>query len=125
MPLYNNTYPPNSIAPGEEATLVNNEQLGAGNFSQRVAIADAYGMMPRPIVLAFSYASAPAAVEYDIFVALDDNGVLSYSNVGKTTNPLGDQVTIERAAAGGPQFSFICVKEVISPGVNATATVQQ
>lgn len=126
MPVYNNTNPPNSVAPGEQQAIVSAEQLGAGNFSQRVAIQDAYGLPPRPIVVSFTYASTPASVQYDIYIAQDDTAPLvTYTKVGSTTNVSGDQVTIQRAAAGGPEFRFLCVKEVISPAVNATVKVQQ
>jgi hypothetical protein len=126
MPVYNNTYPPTSVAFGEQATIVNAEQLGAGNFSQRVAIADKGTGVQRAVLLTFTYATQPAAVEYDIFVAWDDTApTTSYTNVGKTTNVKGDQVTINRAAAGGNDFRFVLVQEVVSPGVNATVRVQQ
>lgn len=131
MPLYSNTNPPYSVAPGEQTSgvsnLVNNEQLGAGSpFSQRVAIADVHGFPPRPVTVTFTYASAPASVEYDIFGAWDDTApLISYTKIGSTTNVSGDQVTIQRAAAGGPNFRFLCVREVISPGVNAVVKVQQ
>lgn len=129
-PAYSNTYPPYSIAPGEEtagvSNLVNAEQLGAGVYSQRVAIVDAYGLPPRPVVLTFTYASVPGSVEYDIYVAMDDTSpAASYTKVGSTTNVNGDQVTLQRNAAGGNQFRFICVLEVTSPGVNATVKAQQ
>jgi hypothetical protein len=131
MPVYSNTFPPYSVAPGEQTSgvsnPVNNEQLGAGSpFSQRVAIADAYGLQPRPVTITFTYASTPGSVQYDIFGAWDDTAPLvSYTKIGTTNNVAGDQVTIQRAAAGGPNFRFICVREVISPGVNATVKVQQ
>lgn len=130
MSVYNNTNPPYSVAPGEQTAGVSNpvnaEQLGTNNFSQRVALADVYGFQPRPITLTFTYASAPASVQYDIYAAWDDTAPLtSYTKIGSTTNVSGDQVTIQRAAAGGPNFRFICVREVISPGVNATVKVQQ
>lgn len=131
MPVYNNTFPPYSVAPGEQTSgasnPVNAEQLGAGSpFSQRVAIADAYGLPPRPVTITFTYASAPASVQYDIFAAWDDTAPLtSYTKIGSTTNVLGDQVTIQRAAAGGNQFRFLCVREVISPGVNCTVKIMQ
>lgn len=127
MPLYNNTYPPNSVAPGEQATIVSAEQLGAGSpFSQRVAIQDVYGFQDRPVLVTFTYASVPSSVQYDIFGAWDDTSPLtSYTKLGSTTNVNGDQVTISRAAAGGNAFRFLCVREVISPGVNATVKVQQ
>jgi hypothetical protein len=126
MPKYDNTYPPQSVAFGEQATIVNAEQLGAGNFSQRAAIADKGMGVQRAILLTFTYATVPASVEYDIFVGWDDTSPLtSYTNVGKTTNVNGDQITINRAAAGGNDFRFVLVKEVVSPGVNATVKVQQ
>ena len=126
MPAYDNTYPPTSVAFGEQATIVNAEQLGLGKFSQRVAIADKGMGVQRAILLTFTYATVPASVEYDIFVAWDDTSpTTSYTNIGKTTNVNGDQVTINRAAAGGNDFRFVLVKEVISPGVNATVKVQQ
>lgn len=124
MPIYNNTFPPYSVAPGEEGVLLNNETIGAGNFSQRVAIADPYGLPPRPVVMAFSYAAAPATVQYDIYVAQDDGTpILNYTKVGSTTNVNGDQVTLQRGAAGGAQFLFICVREVITPNQLATVEV--
>jgi len=124
MPVYNNAFPPYSVAPGEEGVLLNNETIGAGNFSQRVAIADPYGLPPRPVVVSFSYATPPAAVQYDIYVAQDDGSpLLNYTKIGSSTNPLGDQVTLQRGAAGGNQFIFICVREVITPGTLATVEI--
>jgi hypothetical protein len=126
MPVYSNAYPPYSVAFGEQQTIVNAEQLGAGNFSSRVAIADKGMGVARPVLLTFTYATVPASVQYDIYAAWDDTGpTISYTKIGTTNNPAGDQVTINRAAAGGNDFRFICVKEVISPGVNATIKVQQ
>jgi hypothetical protein len=131
VPLYSNTNPPYSVAPGEQTSGVSNpvnaEQLGAGSpFSQRVAIADVHGFPPRPVTVTFTYASAPASVQYDIYVAWDDTSPLtSYTKIGSTTSVTGDQVTIQRAAAGGQNFRFLCVREVISPGVNATVKIQQ
>ena len=94
--------------------------------AQRVAIADKGMGVQRAILLTFTYATVPASLEYDIFVAWDDTSpTTSYTNIGKTTNVNGDQVTINRAAAGGNDFRFVLVKEVISPGVNATVKVQQ
>ena len=131
MPLYSNTNPPYSVAPGEQTSGVSNpvnaEQLGAGSpFSQRVAIADVHGFPPRPVTVTFTYASAPASVQYDIYAAWDDTSPLtSYTKIGSTISTTGEQVTLQRAAAGGPNFRFLCVREVISPGVNATVKVQQ
>ena len=126
MPLYNNTYPPYSIGQGEGSPLVKAEQLGAGNFSSRVAISSRGGSQARPIVVYFIYATQPASVQYDIYVAVvDDTGIAGYTKVGSTTNVSGDQVTLNMAAAGGNSFRFLCVKEVISPGVNATVTAHQ
>jgi|SRR6266550_4788063 len=127
VPVYSNAFPPNSVGPGEQATIVNAEQLGLGSpFSSRVAIADVHGMQARPVLVTFTYASAPASVQYDIFAAWDDTAPLtSYTKIGSTTNVNGDQVTLNRAAAGGNHFRFLCVREVVSPGVNATVKVQQ
>jgi hypothetical protein len=133
MPLYlppgfTTAAPPQAIYEGEQSSppIVNAEQLGAGNFSQRINIADKDGSMPRPVTVTFLYASVPASVQYDIYVAWDDGlPPTTWTKVGTTTNVNGDQVTIQRAAAGGPNFRFICVREVVSPGVNATVKVQQ
>ena len=108
-----------------DVTIVNNEQLGAGNNSQRAAMA-AGRRSPEPVTVTFAYASAPASVQYDIYVAWDDSlGFAGYTKVGSTTNVNGDQVTIQRSAAGGPNFRLLLVKEVISPGVNALVQVRQ
>ena len=110
-----------------DVTIVNAEQLGAGNFSQRAAITPVADTTPGPVTLTFSYATVPASVEYDIYVAWDDSlGIAgyTYTNV-KTTNVNGDQVTIQRNVAGGLNFRLILVKEVTSPGVNATVQVRQ
>jgi hypothetical protein len=126
MPLYNSTFPPYAVQRGIDVTIVNNEQLGVGNFSQRCAIAEPTARSPEAVTLTFSYASKPAAVEYDIWVGWDDTlGVLGYTNVGKTTNVNGDQVTIQRGAAGGQNFRLVLVQEVISPGVNALVQVRE
>ncbi len=126
MPPYSNTYPPSSVSEGDQSIIVNAEQLGTNVFSQRVAIADKDGSTPRPVTLTFTYASAPSSVEYDIYVAWDDTApASSYTKIASTTNVSGDQVTLQRTAAGGASFRFVCVKEVTSPGVNATVKVQQ
>jgi hypothetical protein len=124
LPLYNNTFPPYAVAFGDDATLVNAETLGAGNRSQRVAIADKSGVGPRPVTITFAYAVAPSSVQYDIYAAFDDTP-LAYGKIGSTTNVNGDQVTIQRAAAGGPNFRFILVQEVITPNQNATVKARQ
>ncbi len=126
MPAYSNVYPPSGVYEGDQSLIVNAEQLGTSVFSQRVAIADKDGSLPRPVTVTFTYASAPSSVEYDIYVAWDDTAPLtSYTKVGSTTNVNGDQVTLQRTAAGGANFRFLCVREVVSPGVNATVKVQQ
>lgn len=128
MSVYNGTFPPSAIYEGDQTNppIVNAEQLGVGNFSQRVNIADKDGSLPRPVLVTFTYATPPALVQYDIYVAWDDgNPPTTWTKVGSTTNVNGDQVTIQRAVASGPQFRFLCVKEVISPGVNATVKAQQ
>jgi hypothetical protein len=130
MPLFNLSSPPYSIAQGETTSgaerLVANEQLGTNNFSAAVAIADKGTGSVRPVVVTFSYASTPAAVQYDIYIAWDYlTPPGTWTKIGSTNNVNGDQVTIQRAAAGGPHFRFVCVKEVISPGVNAIVKVNQ
>lgn len=128
MPVYSNSFPPYSISPGDlPATLVSAEQLTTNKFSSRVAIQDPPGFPLRPVVVTFTYASAPSSVQYDIYVAMDDSAGVpgNYTKVGSTTNTAGDQVTFDRGAAGANQFKFICVKEVISPGVNATVNIYQ
>lgn len=126
MPLYSNSFPPYSVGPGDQQTIVNAEQLGAGNFSQRVAIIDKAAGPVRPILLTFTYATVPGSVQYDIYAAWDDTSpTKTYTKIGSTTNVSGDQVSIIRNAAGGNHFRFLLVKEVIAPGVNATVKVQQ
>ncbi len=126
MPPYSNAVPPSSVYEGDQSIIVSAEQLGTNAFSQRAAIADKDGSLPRPVTVTFTYASAPSSVQYDIYVAWDDTAPLtSYTKVGSTTNVNGDQVTLQRTAAGGANFRFVCVREVVSPGVNATVKVQQ
>jgi hypothetical protein len=135
MPLYKLPAECHSVAQGEQETIVKAERLsqltGYGlppqfNFSQRVAIQDKESGTPRPVVITFTYATVPASVQYDIYVALDDTAPLtSYTKVGSTANVNGDQVTLQRLAAGGNQFRFVCVREVVDPGVLATVKVQQ
>lgn len=122
MPLYNNSTPPFAVAQGEKQNIVNAESLGAGNRSQRVAIADKGTGFLRPVTVTFDYVGVPAAVQYDIYAAWTD-APGSYGKVGTTNNVNGDQVTIQRGAAGGPNFKFILVQEVIAPNVNATVGV--
>ena len=123
MPLYNNSYPPSAATRGIDVTIVNAEQLGTNNFSQRAAIAEPTGRSPEAVTLTFSYASVPGAVEYDIYVGWDDTlGTAGYAKVGSTTNTAGDQVTIQRGS--GQNFRLVMVKEVTSPGVNATVQVR-
>ena len=126
MPKYENTYPPYAVWAGDGYRIVNAEQLGTGIYSERVAICRKPESQVKPIVLDFAYATKPASVQYDIYVAVrDDLGIPGYTKVGSTTNVNGDQVTLNPAAASGNLFRFICVLEVISPGVNATVGVHQ
>src|SRR5271165_209441 len=127
MPLYSNSVPPSAVAKGLDVVIVSAEQLGAGNFSSRAAIGADRNNFDDPITLTFTYATVPSSVEYDIYVAFDDSaGITNYAYTSlKTTNVNGDQVTIQRAAVGGINFRFVCVKEVTSPGVNATVTVRK
>jgi hypothetical protein len=126
MPPYSNAVPPSSVHEGDQSVIVNAEQLSTNVFSQRVAIADKDGSQPRPVTATFTYASAPSSVQYDIYVGWDDTApLISYTKVGSTTNVNGDEVTLQRTAAGGANFRFLCVREVVSPGVNATVKVQQ
>ena len=129
MPAYENTQPPYSVARGDVQAIVNAQQLGSGNFSERVAIAQQDGNPPGPLSLSFSYASTPSSVEYDVYVSVDDTiapgtAGSKYIKIGSTTNVNGDLVAIN-TLAGGYRFRFLCVKEVTSPGVNATVKVQQ
>lgn len=125
-PAYENTQPPYSVGWGQSQAIVNAEQLGTNVFSERVAIADKAPGYIRPILVTFTYATVPTAVQYDIYAAWDDTGpTISYTKIGSTTNTAGDQVTINRNAAGGNAFRFLLVREVISPGVNATVKVNQ
>lgn len=124
MPVYENTQPPYSVCFGFGSNVVNKEQLGTNNFSERVAIADRADSQMKPVLVTFTYATVPSSVQYDIYVARADDGpFLSYTKIGSTTNVNGDQVTLNRAAAGGNSFRFICVREVVSPGVNATVGI--
>lgn len=126
MPLYSNTSPPLAVTRGIDVTIVNNEQLGAGKNSQRAAVAQPGARDEGPVTVTFDYATVPASVQYDIYTAWDDSlGFAGYSKVGTTNNVNGDRVTIQRAAAGGPNFRLIAVQEVISPGVNALVQVRQ
>jgi hypothetical protein len=124
MPVYNNAFPPSSIAEGEQAIIVNNETLGVGVASARVAIQDKDGSQCRPVLVTITFASPPASTSYDIQVSWDDLPG-SYTKVGNSTNVAGDQITFNRAAAGGNAFRFIRAVEQITPGVNATIKVQQ
>jgi hypothetical protein len=136
MPLYKLPAEIHSVASNNEVeTVVNNERLsqlaGFGtppqyNFSQRVAISDKSGGGRKPVILNFSYATVPASVQYDIYVSMeDDPPLIGYTKVGSTTNVNGDQVTLQREAAGGNMFRFVCVREVGDPGVLATVDVSQ
>jgi hypothetical protein len=128
MPLYP-TLPllsPPSVGRGMDVVIVNNEQLGVGNNSQRAAITPIPGAPPCPVTVTFAYATVPASVQYDIYVAWDDSlGFAGYTKIGTTNNVNGDQVTIQRAVAGGLNFRLLLVKEVIPPGVAATVIVRQ
>jgi hypothetical protein len=125
MPLYSSSFPPYAVTRGIDVTIVNNEQLGAGNNSQRAAIAEPTGRSPEAVTVTFAYASVPASVQYDIYAAWDDTlGFAGYTKVGTTNNVNGDQVTLQRGVAGGNNFRLILVKEVISPGVNALVQVR-
>lgn len=131
MPLSSIAQPPTYIAPGEgSALLLNAEYLGAGKYSQIVAIADKDNGVRAPIYLNFKYASVPSSVEYDIYVSMyftDPNASPStWSKLTATaTNTAGDQITIDRAVASGVSFKFLCVLEKTSPAVNATVEIWQ
>lgn len=125
MPLYETAQPPSACWPGGDVTIVKAEQLGAGQASERCAIPQDDSKQPRPVTVTFTYAGVPAAVQYDIYAAFDDIWPGSYTKVGTTNSVNGDQVTLQRLAAGGVNFRFLLVKEVTSPGVNATVQVRQ
>ena len=72
MPVYEDKQPPYAVFRGDVQKIVNAEQLGSGNFSERIAVAQQDGNPPGPLAVSFSYASAPSAVEYDIYIAADD-----------------------------------------------------
>lgn len=109
-----------------DVTIVNAEQLGVGQNSNRAAIQPVADTVPGPVTVTFAYASPPASVQYDIYVGWDDTlGFNGYTKVGSSTNVNGDQVTIQRSVTSGNNFRLILVKEVISPGVNATVVVRQ
>jgi hypothetical protein len=123
--------PPPLVCPGDQGfPILSVETLGAGIFSQRVAILDRAHSL-RPVLVSFFYSDSggvnvvvPGAVQYDIYGAMEDLLPGHYTKIGSTTNTAGDQVTIQRSAAGGPQFRFILVKEVITPTNAALATVK-
>ena len=125
MPLYETAQPPLAVWLGGDVTIVKAEQLGTGGVSERCAIGIQGTHLPRPVTVTFTYASVPSSVQYDIYAAWDDIYPGSYTKVGTTNNVNGDLVTLQRLAAGGVNFRFILVKEVISPGVNATVQVRQ
>lgn len=125
MPLYETVQPPSACWPGGDVTIVKAEQLGLGQVSERCAIALDDSKRLRPVTLTFTYAGTPAAVQYDIYAAWDDIFPGSYTKVGTTNSVNGDQVTIQRVGAGQVNFRFVLVKEVVSPGVNATVQVRQ
>lgn len=113
-----------SLAPQGDAPLLSAEQLGTNVFSEPVAIQDSPARVPTPVVLTFSYVSLPSSLQYDIYVAMIDGSPLTnYTKIGSTTNVNGDQVTLQRDVASGNMFRFVCVREVVSPGVNATVMV--
>lgn len=121
MPAYSSTNTCYSVGPGHRRTIVNAETLGAGNYSERVAIADKEGTI-RPITVTFSYSAVPVTVSYEIYVAWDDISA-SYTLIGSSTNTAGEQVTIQREGPGQINFRFLRVKEVTTPDNSAVATV--
>ena len=130
MPIYSNATPPYSVGEGWGQEIISisdgSGTLGLGNFSQRVAIQSVGGSQQRPVAVTFVYTTPPASVQYDIYVAVkDSSGTALYTKVGSTTNVNGDQVTLNMAAAAGNFFRFLCVKEVISPGVTTVVAVYQ
>ena len=134
MSAYENTQPPYSVGPGDPpATLVapadGTNPLGAGNFSERVAIQDVPGGFVRNVNVKFAYASAPSSVEFDIYGSLVDTNPASspsdWFKIAASTNTAGDNQSIPRQGQGSFPFQFLCVKEVTSPGVKTTITVQQ
>ena len=124
MPGYSNAFPPTSIAPGDQATIVNNETLGAGKASQRVAIQDRDGGALRPVLVTITFPTPPASTSYDVQVAWNDNDA-EYTKVANSTIVAGDQITLNREAAGGNHFRFVRVVEQTTPSTNATIRVQQ
>jgi hypothetical protein len=125
MPAYETVQPPLAVWPGGDVTIVKTEQLGTGKVSERCTISQDSSKQLRPVTVTFTYASVPASVQYDIYVAWDDIFPGSYTKVGSTNNVNGDQVTLQRLAAGAVNFRFLLVVEVISPAVNATVVVRQ
>lgn len=126
MPIYNAQIPINSVAQGEQATILNAELPDAAlkSKSQQVAICDAYGMPPRPIVVTFTYATVPASTSFKVQCAWDDIDT-SYADVANatTTNVNGDQITIQRGA-NAPNFRFLRVVCLTAPAVATTVKVQ-
>lgn len=131
-PVYSATWIPTCLgASGESTQLVTAADgtgtLGTGNYSRVVNITDYIAGFPRPVLIGFNYASVPSSTEYDIYVSQTNTdprvSPSTWTNIGKTTNTAGDQVTLQRGAAGGNQFNFLCVKEVTSPGVLTSVTV--
>jgi len=120
MPLYGSLTLATELFPGDLGTIVNAEQLGTGGKSERVAFGRPSGFL-QPVSVTFSYATVPAAVSYDIQVANEDVDAL-YIKIGNTTNVNGDRVDIN-TLTGGLNFNFLRVKEITSPGVNATVKV--
>ena len=120
MPLYGTFAVPAAVWPGDIATIVNAEQLGANGVSERIAIGRMAGFA-QPVSVSFAYASTPAAVAYDIQVANEDIPA-SYIKIGSTNNVNGDRVDIN-TLAGGLNFNFIRVVERTSPGVAATVKI--
>lgn len=128
MPAFNLNQSLYAVSEGDSVNIVNNEQLGTGVYSQPVAIADKSPGVQRAITLVFSYGGAPlsqpSSVEYDLYVGFSNTlPPTQWTKVGSTTNVAGDQVTLNRNAAGGNGFRFICVLEKVSPGANNLATV--
>lgn len=120
MPAYGSNPGIYSVGPGDRQLLLNAEQLGTNKTSVAVAIQQAAAAAKsRSISVEFNYASVPGSVSYDIQAANKDVDS-DYRKIGNTTNVNGDRVDI---AMGSFNFNFIRVKELTSPGVNATVEV--
>jgi hypothetical protein len=113
MPTYQNTYPPNSLFPGDVGFSWNNEAFPAdGTAGAQFALPEPAGIVDQGHAVRWQtlFGSAPTAVSVALQGAMADVDA-EYQTIDTSTNTAGEARTVT-----GVRARFLRIKKVSSTG---------